>query len=158
MTWWVETPSVLGFFGFFIWLFDNHLWKTKFVQSIEWVHIPDINGVWKAEIKSSHDTFEKNTVGSLVIRQTASKVSIALETDTSRSHSINAALLRTDKLNTFELTYNYINTPKADSSSKMQMHQGTAWLTISDDLNILDGEYYSGRGRQNFGKLILRRK
>jgi hypothetical protein len=155
--WWVETPSVLGFFGLFVWLFDSYFWKIKFIQQMEWFYIPNLNGVWETEIKSSYTDFDKSVQARTIIRQTASKISISLETDTSSSHSIHAALMRTERVNKFELAYNYINTPKADSLSSMSIHHGTVWLQISDTGQILDGEYYSGRGRQNFGRLVFKR-
>lgn len=158
LPWWMEIPSVLGFFGLFVWLFDNYGWKIKFVQHMGWFHIPNLNGVWDAEIKSSHVGFDRSIQARVVIRQTASKICIALETDTSLSHSIHAALLRTERLNKFEITYNYINNPKADSLSSMSIHHGTVWLQISESGQILDGEYYSGRGRQNFGRLVFKRQ
>lgn len=102
--WWVETPSVLGFFGLFVWLFDNHLWKLKLVQQLAWFYIPNLNGKWETEIRSSHDGFDKPFQARAIIRQTASKMSISMETDTSLSHSVNATLMRTDKLNQFELS------------------------------------------------------
>ena len=155
--WWVETPSVLGFFGLFMWLFDNYLWRTALVQRIEWFCIPDLNGTWHTEIRSSYSGFDKPIQGIALIRQTATKMCIALRTDGSSSFSVHAALIRADKLSKHELTYNFVNRPQADALSTMSMHHGTAWLNIHDDGQVLDGEYYSGRGRQNFGRIILRR-
>lgn len=155
--WWLEAPSVLGFFWFFIWLFDNHLWKMRPVQNVRWFHIPNLNGTWVTEIKSSQLGFEKSIQARVIIRQTATRISTSMESDLSISHSVHAALLRTDKLSKFELTYNYMNQPKADSLSTMNIHQGTAWLYVSNDGNTLDGEYYTGRGRQSFGRMTLKR-
>ena len=55
--WWIETPSVLGFFGLIIFSYNRWFWKTKFFQSLEWFYIPNLNGIWKAEILSSHNDF-----------------------------------------------------------------------------------------------------
>lgn len=156
--WWVEMPSVLGFFGLFVWLFDNFFWKSRLVQSIEALQIPDLNGVWQTEIKSSYAGFDQPIQANAIIRQTASKICIALETDRSLSYSIHAALIRADKVSKFDLTYNFINKPKADSLSTMSAHFGTAWLLVHDSCEEIDGEYYSGRGRQNFGRIVLRRR
>ncbi len=155
--WWVEMPSVLGFFGLFIRLFDNYFWRSRLVQSIEPLQIPDLNGVWQTEIRSSHEGFDVSIQASTIIRQTATRMCIALETDRSSSYSVHAALIRTYKLSKFELTYNFINKPKADSLSNMSTHFGTAWLQVHDSSETMDGEYYSGRGRQNFGRIILHR-
>ncbi len=155
--WWIETPSVLGFFGLFIWVFDNYLWKTKFFQQLDWFAIPNLNGEYETEIRSSHEGFDKPIYGRAIIRQTASRLSISVETDTSFSHTIHAALIRTDKIARFELSYTYINHPKADAITTMNIHQGTVLLQIDDNGQFLHGEYYSGRGRQSFGKIILKR-
>jgi len=155
--WWIESPSILGFFGLIYWMYDKYLWKTKFVQNIEWLKTPDISGNWKAEIRTSHDGFGEVVSGRVVIRQTAFKISIALETNTSTSNSILAALLRSEKISEFELIYNYINYPKADSLETMSIHLGTTRIAISDDQKIMDGEYYTGRDRGNFGRIIFSR-
>lgn len=155
--WWVETPSVLGFFGFFILAFNKVLWKTKIFQKIEWFYIPNLNGEWKTEIRSSHKGFEEPLFSKISIQQTASHISITMDTEESISYSVSAILLKSKKLNQFELTYNYVNQPKADSISTMNIHMGTVWVQVSNDCKHLDGEYYSGRGRQNFGRIIMNR-
>jgi hypothetical protein len=38
----------------------------------------------------------------------------------------------------------------------MQIHHGTARLRVIDE-NTLEGDYYSGRGRQNYGSITLRK-
>ncbi|MBT3750294.1 MAG: hypothetical protein HOG34_15035 [Bacteroidetes bacterium] len=155
--WWIETPSVLGFFGLIIFSYNRWFWKTKFFQSLEWFYIPNLNGIWKAEILSSHNDFASPIICNMNIRQTASHISLSLETSQSISSSENAILTRVDKFNQFELIYNYVNKPKADAISSMNIHHGTTWLQILDNSSKLDGEYYSGRGRQNFGRIVLKR-
>jgi hypothetical protein len=39
----------------------------------------------------------------------------------------------------------------------MSIHEGPAWLALSNDNQVLEGLYYSGRGRQTHGQLGLRR-
>jgi len=155
--WWIDAPSVMGFYGFFNWLFDNYLWKSRFVQQLDWLQIPNLNGIWDTELKTSHDKFTETYRCHTTIRQTASKISISIVSGTSLSHSVHAAILHTGKFSAFEIVYNYINEPKADSLSTMNIHYGTAWHLISNDGKTLEGEYYSGRGRQTFGSIILKR-
>ena len=156
--WYFESPSILGFFGVIYWLYDKYLWKTKWVQKIDWFKTPNISGIWSVEIRTSHDDFSETTTGKAIIRQTAFKISISLETDTSTSNSIHAALMRTEKVSEYELTYNYINHPKADSVGTMSIHMGTAHFSIGDDGKNMDGEYYAGRNRQNYGRIAFSRK
>ncbi|HNE06276.1 MAG TPA: hypothetical protein PKI33_10445 [Anaerolineales bacterium] len=155
--WYVESPSILGFFGAIYWLYDKYLWKTKWVQMIDWIKTPNISGKWDVEIRTSHDSFTEKTSGKAIIRQSAFRISIALETKSSISSSIHAALMRTEKVSEYELTYNYINHPKADSIETMSIHMGTTRVSLSDDGKQMDGEYYTGRDRQNFGRITLLR-
>jgi hypothetical protein len=37
----------------------------------------------------------------------------------------------------------------------MSIHRGTVRLVFDEKKNTLEGEYYSGRGRQNFGSLYF---
>lgn len=155
--WYVESPSILGFFGAIYWLYDKYLWKTKWVQMMDWIKTPNISGKWDVEIRTSHDSFTEKISGKAIIRQSAFRISIALETKSSISSSIHAALMRTEKVSEYELTYNYINHPKADSTETMSIHMGTTRVSLSDDGKQMDGEYYTGRDRQNFGRITLLR-
>jgi hypothetical protein len=157
LPWWIEIPSVLGFFGLYIWIYDRYLWKIWPFRKLIWFQTPDLNGEWSVTIKSSYAGFEETTQARGTIRQTASNMCVALQTDQSSSYSIYSVLTRTERLNTFELIYHYINQPKADAVDTMSIHQGTAWLQISDNFQSMDGEYYSGRGRQHFGKISFTR-
>ena len=157
LPWWFESPSILGLYGLTYWLYDKYLWKIRWVQKIDWIKTPNISGTWDAEIRTSHDGFSDCVSAIVIIRQTAFRISISMETDTSRSHSVQAALLKTDKVSEYELTYNYINHPKADSVKTLNIHLGTAHLHISDNLQRMDGDYYTNRDRENFGRIVFRR-
>lgn len=154
--WWVETPSVLGFFGLYIWLFDNYIWKKRPFNKIGCLYVPDISGEWDVILMSSYKGFEEKTSAKAIIHQTATKLCVSLETDNSKSFSTAGALLKTDRINCYELTYQYVNQPKPEAVKTMEIHCGTTWITLSKDK--MEGEYYSGRGRQQFGKVIFYRK
>ena len=47
----------------------------------------------------------------------------------------------------------YVNEPKSGAVGTMNMHQGTAVLKLKEQ--ILEGDYYSGRGRQGIGSITL---
>lgn len=157
LPWWFESPSILGFYGLIYWLYDKYLWKARWIQRIDWIKTPNISGSWNAEIKTSHDGFSNSVLAKVVIRQTAFRISISAETVTSRSYSVQAALLKTDKVSEYELTYNYINHPKADSVNTLNIHLGTAHLHIGDNLHRMDGDYYTNRDRKSFGRMIFTR-
>jgi hypothetical protein len=155
--WWIDYPSVLGFYGIFIWLFDNYFWKSNLIQNWSWLCTPNLGGVWDVEIRSSFDNFETPVQCKMYIKQTGSKILISLDTETSISHSVHAAILNSEKLHDYELMFNYINEPKGDSKSSLNIHYGTSWLQISPDQSG-DGEYFTGRGRQTFGRIKITKK
>jgi len=155
--WYIDYPSVLGFFGLVLWLFDNYLWKIPLVQHIGFVRVPDLNGDWKAEIASSSDQFQAPLQAQVHIKQTAARISISLAAQTSRSRSVHASLLPKGPSGEFELIYTYLNEPGPASPDTMSIHYGTAVLRLSEAGTILEGTYYTGRGRQTHGKMTVQR-
>ncbi len=141
-----------------MWLYNNHLWKFWPFSSLQWFDIPNLNGTWVVTIKSSYNEFGDPNRANAIIRQTASKIGILLDTDTSSSYSISASIIRTERHDSFELIYEYINKPKPDAKETMNIHAGSVWLRIFENLQRLEGEYYSGRGRQNFGSVEFIRR
>ncbi len=154
LSWWVESPSVLCFYGLFFWVFDKWLWK--FFRKIGLVKTPDLNGEWEGHLKSSFDEHSSETKATLRFFQTWTQIKIILITEHSLSHSETASIV----MNTPEgkyLSYQYINEPKSDSIETMSIHRGTTRLLFNEKDNTLTGEYYSGRDRQNFGSLYFKR-
>lgn len=52
-----------------------------------------------------------------------------------------------------KLHYIYRNAPGSLSSDSMQMHLGTVSLVCFADTRVLEGNYYTGRGRQTYGTM-----
>ena len=153
--WWIDIPSAMGVFGALYTFFDKKLWRWHFLRKLTIVRVPDINGSWVAEGKSvSHK--ETDFAGTVKIRQTWTHISITMETKHSRSYSITASLL-VNQPGEITLSYEYRNEPKPNALPTMHAHRGTAVLYLKDE-NLLEGEYYSGRDRQNYGTLQLKRK
>lgn len=142
--WWVKLPSVLGFYGFFFWIYDTIAWK-KFSK------LPDLNGTWVGEIETSFgELIRKPCV--LYIDQTWSRLLVNLQTDHSRSTSTMAALHLGGSRES-GLRYEFINEPTALSPETMHAHRGVCHLELSPDLHGLAGSYYTGRDRENNGRL-----
>lgn len=154
--WYIDYPSVLGFYAIFMWVFNNYLWKLKLIKDLHWLSVPDLGGVWDVEIKSSSNSFESSLLCKMYIRQTGSTISISMDTETSVSYSIHAAILCSERLSDYEIMFNYINKPKGDSEAVLNIHYGTAWLQISE--NSCDGDYFTGRGRQTYGRIKIIKK
>lgn len=149
--WWLSAPSVMGFYGLLYQLFNRVLWFRTF-GNISFSSIPNLQGSWMGTINSNYegegisDTLE----AIMYIHQTWSAVNIRLETETSDSFSIMAAI-NTQKSAEPSMKYEYMNEPSALSIQTMQTHRGTASLKLSADGVMLKGDYFTGRGRQSLG-------
>jgi len=151
--WWIDAPSVMGFLGLFSGIYDQWWWKKWPFGRYEFLMIPNISGHWQLSQKTSHQGFGSSITANCLVRQTSSNISISIEYPESHSNSRSAAFLRREQLSSYELEYRYISYPKPSAPPKMEMHQGVAWLKISDDCTQMEGEYFTGRGRQNYGSL-----
>jgi len=94
--WWLEIPSIITFYGLSYGIFDKRLWKKSAFRKLGLVRIPDMNGVWKGYLKSSHDQFKEEIGASIKIRQSWTQIEICQETKTSQGHSFVATILTKD--------------------------------------------------------------
>lgn len=152
--WWFDAPSVMGFYGFFYKAFDRFVWSKCFMRKIGLVKIPDLNGSWRGYVTSSFDKHEEKFDISIDIYQTWTKIVLILKTPSSESQS-EAVAITIANPNLIRLSYTYFNKPKSDATQTMHPHEGTARLNLSGDCKSLDGDYYTGRGRQNYGTVHL---
>lgn len=155
IAWWVDAPAVVGFYGILHAVFDRWAWKWKIVRLLGVVSVPDLSGRWIGTGVSSFNPGEKFSVD-LAIHQQWSRISVSLSTKNSVSLSI-TAMMTVEHLPLPTLTYEYLNEPRAAAPQDLEIHRGTAILTYQVDVDTLEGDYYSGRGRQNYGTLRLRR-
>lgn len=152
--WWMDAPSVWGIAGIIYELFDKRLWRCSFFQKVGIVKLPDLNGKWQGIGYTSFEGGKPYEV-ELQIRQTWTHLSVYLETAQSISRSLTASLSMNEPEGPV-LTYEYRNDPKPNALPSMHSHRGTAVLRLRNG-DCLKGEYYSGRDRQNYGSLTLRR-
>ncbi|MEH2318471.1 Cap15 family CBASS effector [Nostoc sp.] len=156
--WWVDAPSVMGFYGLLYQGFDRFLWYQN-IGLITFSAIPNVQGTWVGVIHSSYGGGTVVPGIILYVRQSWSQINIRIVTEKSSSYSIMAAV-NTQESSEPSLKYEYMNEPSALAEETMQSHRGTANLRLSPDSNTLQGDYFSGRGRQNIGtmefKLISR--
>ena len=151
---WIETPSIIGIYAFYTNVFDKVLWKYKAIRWFGLPTIPNVNGVWKATIKSSHDGTEKEAVATIC--QSYSKFSMILKTDESISQTTIASFELNNPIHR-TLTYTYLCKPLPTSQTSMNIHEGTGNLEILQGDVEMRGYYYSGRGRQNYGEINLKK-
>ena len=155
--WWLETPSVVGFYALFYTVFDKWGWRIPILRKIEIIKIPDIAGKWEGFVTSSYDEHKNHIDATIMIKQTWTKLKIQLETPTSISQSQTASII-TD-VHSDIISYEYINEPRAHAKATMHTHRGTARhvLKKENDVETFNGEYYTGRDRGTFGTLTFRR-
>ena len=133
-------------------MFDRYVWRLWLLRKLPLNHPPDLRGKWVGEVESSYSQGDCPRPVSVVIVQRWSKMVVRLETEQSISHSI-AASLRTIDPPYPELTYQYVNKPRANAPDTMAMHRGTATLELIGP--GLEGEYYTDRGRGEVGTIKL---
>lgn len=157
LPWWIDAPSVIGFYSLLYTIFNSYLWRWQILGKMGIVKIPNLNGTWNGYVTSSFDEHAIRYDATIRIIQNWTKISIILETNYSKSTSLIATIVTKDPSG-IVLSYEYLNEPKADAKNTMHAHRGTASLTLRPDGNTLEGEYYTGRDRQNFGILRFERK
>ncbi|WP_144300449.1 hypothetical protein [Stackebrandtia nassauensis] len=142
-------------------LWDNILWRIPIVQRLP--KVPrNVRGTWKGElasiwIDSSTGLNLAPKEAYLVIRQTATLVSVRLLTNESVSKSSLASVSCFDE--TFELTYVYFNRPHLKFDDKSKMHHGSTVLSISGvPARRLRGHYWTDRNSKGELEMTHRRK
>jgi hypothetical protein len=131
--------------AFAVW--DKWLWRLPFLQQV--ASVPrDIRGTWKGDLNS----FWKDETGFspprktvyLVVRQSASGVSVVLLTDESRSVS-SLATVSSDGV-TASLDYMYLNRPDSRLEERSRIHHGSASFDIIGvPVTRLRGRYWTNR-------------
>jgi len=156
LPWWIDAPSVIGFYGLLYVIFNKYLWRWRILRTIGVVKVPDLNGTWKGYMASSFDEHTTKYDATFKIFQNWTRISIILEANYSKSSSMIAAIVTEDPGGTV-LSYEYLNEPMPNAKYTMHTHRGTARLTMQSNGEALEGEYYTGRDRQNFGILRFER-
>lgn len=152
--WFLDVPSVPGFMLIYYKLFDRLLWKTEFAKAIGLTKTPNVGGSWAGHITSSHDAFTHQIPVTLDIDQTASRISLVLDTEQSKSESC-LAMIFTGSTGGAVIQYAYLNTPDNSAVETMHLHEGTTKLVLSSTGKSMTGNYYTGRDRENRGSITL---
>jgi hypothetical protein len=157
--WWVDVPAVGGFYSIFWRLFDRYLWRCRLFRAIGLIRVPDLVGRWHGQGVSSHtdragDRLEFEVEVTIAQRWTTCRVH--LETRDSQSDSIIGAFLIGDGGQP-SVSYEYRNEPRPHARDSMHGHRGMVRLGVVDPA-LLEGEYYTGRDRREYGTLRLTRR
>jgi hypothetical protein len=137
--------------------FDRWAWHWFLFRG--WlIKRPYVDGTWRAELVS--DWVDPATgvavqpiSGYMVIRQTASTLSLRLFTAESRSETVSAGVESCPD-GTFEISSAYRNKPKAAYRHRSEVHYG-ALLLFSDTAvpERLEGDYWTDR--KTLGSILL---
>jgi len=138
--------------------FDKKLWKLSFFRKLGIIEAEDLNGKWVGYIKSSYDDFLSEIPADLLIAQTATTVKIRGKFNQSKSISVHEGFGTSDIDQSMALFYFYRNEPNSDATSTMSIHEGSTKLIYNKETDTLQGYYYSGRDRNNYGTINVKRK
>jgi hypothetical protein len=152
---WVDITSVPLLYGIFYSCFDKYCWRWGIFRDIGAVKVPDLGGVWNGHVFSSFDDHKAKHEVEIRIEQRWTAIRITFRGELSGSHSILAGIF-VDAPDGVALDYEYQNEPLPGAREAMQIHHGTARLKIMSD-NAMEGNYYTGRGRGNYGSIYLTR-
>jgi len=158
LPWWASPPiDTMAFYGLFYWIFDHYIWKWPLIHRLRITQIPDLSGTWRGHVQPTETNSVSAGLGSeveitLTIQQTWAHLLITGRTNLSKSHSLSGSLIVRDECS---ISYEYLNEPSAPAPATMHAHRGTAMLLIDKTRTKLEGEYYSGRDRQNIGTIRL---
>jgi len=153
--WWFDAPSTMGFYGILFKWFDQKLWRSKLIRWTSLLKVPVLVGEWRGYVVSSFDDHKKSHEITVRISQTWTRIMILLSSGTSHSHTLTASI-QVQEPEGMVLTYQFENQPKPHALKTMEIHIGTARLVFAAD-RVLEGYYYSGRGRGEYGSIHLER-
>lgn len=149
-----KVPPIVGIIYY---LFDNYLWKNKWLKKIH--KIPDFNQIWNGGFESSKvDEYGNNYTGSckMEIKQTWTKIHIIGHFNESTSYSY-AATIRTDCTTGIELVFNYENKAEKTANKNMKAHGGTNILIYNEADDELVGNYFTDKNRETNGFISVSR-
>lgn len=143
-------------------LWEHRLWRAPQCQALP--SVPrNLRGTWKGSLISfwtdpeTEQSPEAKPVY-LVVRQTATTVTVVLLTDESRSVSSTATVI--DDKGTVTLAFMYVNRPDSRFEHRSRMHHGSAALDVTGRPAIrLRGRYWTDRdskGELDFGERDVR--
>lgn len=158
--WWASPPvDTMALYGLFYFIFDRFMWKWRILQWLRITSVPDVSGEWQGQVRPAPTVGVSAGLGApvditLTIKQTWTALSVSARTGLSASHSLSGAFVVAGEPS---LSYEFVNEPSAAAPDTMHAHRGVARLTLTPARTVLEGEYYSGRDRQNIGTIRVNR-
>lgn len=150
--WWIEAPSIFGFYGLLYFGFVEWAWQWRFVRFIFRIKTPNWNGVYEGALKTSHDNFTQAIPFKISIVQKWNRIVVTGKTASSTSHSF-LGFFSEEDTDSPTLVYQYLNLPNITAIDAMNAHRGVAQVILENDL--LNGEFFNGKGRNTIGTFEL---
>ncbi len=150
---WEDITTTITVVALVCTLFVSWAWKWRLFQG--WlVPFPCLSGKWVGEIKSTYNSENNLIPVEVVIKHHFFNIQIKIKTDESSSISTCGSFDIDEDRGLKQLIYSYQNNPKATVRERSEIHYGTTRLEISDDTNVLEGEYWTSRKTTGDIKLI----
>ena len=138
-------------------LFILWAWKWKIFQ--KWlVPFPCLSGKWTGEITSTFKSENKSIPVEVTIIHHFFNIQVKVKSNESTSISTCGSFDIDEDRGIKQLIYSYQNNPKATVRKRSEIHYGTTRLEISDDINTLEGEYWTSRETTGDIKLTKKQK
>jgi hypothetical protein len=159
MPWWFGPPDTMALYGLFYLMFDRFVWKFPPLRWLAITKVPDLSGKWHGKVEPAPTPGVSAGLAApkditLTIRQTWTELLVSAQTEQSKSRSLSGAIVVADEMS---LSYEFTNEPAAPAPPTMHAHRGVARLILNATQTVLEGEYYSGRDRQNIGAIRVTR-
>jgi len=154
----IEIPSIPGVYALIFCIFDTYLWRMKIFKKWGIIVADDLRGKWIGTIKSSYDGFGSDKQIELNIEQTATHIKIHGTFEQSKSISVHENFGKSEIDNKVALFYFFRNEPQYNATPTMAIHEGSTKLVYNKEIDTLEGYYYSGRDRNTYGTIIVKRQ
>ena len=148
--------------GIAILAFERWLWRIPLLQG--WfVYRPNLNGTWEVTLET--DWVDERTgqrrapvEARFEIRQTHSRLHIAMSSDESMGELVAASIIRRDD-GRYRLTGTFRNEPRLSNRDRSPIHYGAFLLDVEGSASrpdTLRGHYWNDRGSK--GEMAARRE
>lgn len=155
----IDSIGVLGMYTILFRIFNDTLWQLFPQGMLAIVDVPNLNGTWTGELRSS---FDNNTTPYKVrveIVQTFSRIRVFAYFQRSWSYSI-VANFHKEHDGRQVLHYVYKNEPRNNAAATMHGHYGAGKHEYLKSKDIMECSYYNEppRDRGWYGKFDVKRK
>lgn len=155
----IDSFGILGMYGLLFQVFNKSLWQIIPQGFLGVIEVPNINGIWTGQLRSSFD--ENTTLYSTKVKivQTFSEIKIYCYFQRSWSYSIVAGFYK-ESDGRQVLHYIYRNEPKGGAPSAMQPHNGAAKHEYIKATDKMACYYYNEppRDRGHYGNYTVKRQ